>query len=441
VAYAFGEYVLEVGRRELWRGGEQVEVEPQVFDLLVYLVQHRDRVLGRDDLLQAVWGGRIVSDSALTTRVNAARRALGDDGEWQRLIRTLPRRGFRFIGEVSEAPDGLRPSATASAAAERAAGATPPDGPSIAVLPLANIGGDAEQQSFADGAVEEIITALSRIGWLWVIARCSSFSYRERTVDAKRIGRELGVRYLLDGSVRKSGDRVRLSVQLVDTQTAVHLWAGRFDGTIGDVFALQEKVAIGIAGVIEPTVEAREIHGRAGLEADDLSVHDLYLRALPSCYSCSAQSLLGALDLLERAIARDPGFAPALATAAGCRQFLGCSGWAADAEENRRKAIDEARQALQANDHDPVARTEAARVLGYFTEQIGSAIGMIERALSLNPSRARLVLERLVQALCRGVGTGLRTFSHRRVAQPAPPSLSDRHRHCELFWRAIRRRG
>ena len=390
MAYAFGEYVLHVKRRELLRGGELVALEPQVFDLLVYLVAHRDRVVSRDDLLQAVWGGRIVSDSALTTRINAARRALGDNGESQRLIRTLPRKGIRFVAEVGEVPDDACPTVAATSGTPAfGRGTTPPDKPAIAVLPLGNIGGGEEQESFAEGMVEEIITALSRIRWLVVIARGSSFGYKGRMVDPRRVGRELGVRYVLDGSVRKSGDRVRMTVQLVEAETAAHLWADRFDGTLGDVIELQERVATGIACVVEPLVEAVELHRSAGRPINDLTAHDYYLQALPGCYSCNLQSLLRALDFLERAIECDPSFGPALATAAGCRQFLAIAGWAENPVENRCQAIELARRALQADGHDPVVLTEAARVLGYFTAEISSAIAMIERALALNPAYAR----------------------------------------------------
>ena len=390
MAYAFGEHVLDIRRRELRRGGELLELEPQVFDLLVYLVQHRDRVVGRDDLLQAVWGGRIVSDSALTTRINAARRALGDNGEVQRLIRTLPRKGIRFVAEVKEAPDGAS-LALAAAPGPIGLGASQvlPDKPSIAVLPLVNIGGDAEQESLAEGMVEEIITALSRIRWLVVIARSSSFSYKGQIVDAKRVGRELGVRYVLDGSVRKSGNRVRMTAQLVDAETAAHLWADRFDGTLEDVFELQDRAATTIAGVVEPLIEAFEMRWSAGGPTSDLTSYDFYRQALPGCYSYSARPLLQARDLLERAIERDPGFGPALATAAGCRQFLGATGWAEDALENRRQAVELAHQALQADGDDPAVLAEAARVLAYFTEDIDCAIAMIERALVLNPNYAR----------------------------------------------------
>jgi TolB-like protein len=390
VAYAFGEYMLDVKRRELWRGGELLGLEPQVFDLLVYLVQNRDRVVGKDDLLQAVWAGRIVSNTALTTRINAARRALGDNGERQRVIRTLPRKGVRFVAEIMETPDGTH---SRLAAAPGAAGVGPsaalPDKPSIAVLPFVNIGGDPDQEHFAAGMVEEIITALCRVRWLFVIARNSSFAYKGQTVDVKQVGRELGVRYVLDGAVRRSGDLVRITAQLLDAETGGYLWADRFDGTLADIFGLQDRVAAKVAGVIEPAMETVEIHRSAKRPTDDLTAQDLYLRALPDCYSCNAERLLRAMVLLEQAIERDPGFAPALATAAGCRQFLGVSGWVEDPAINRLKAVELARQALQADGHVPAVLTEAARVLGHFTEDIDSAVAMIERALDLNPSHAR----------------------------------------------------
>jgi TolB-like protein len=379
VAYAFGEHTLDVMRRELWRGDQLLRLEPQVFDLLAYLVQHRDRVVGKDDLLQAIWDGRIVSESALTTRINAARRAIGDNGERQHLIRTLSRKGVRFVAEVKETPEGVLSSRSVKV----------PDRPSIAVLPFTNIGDDPEQDHFADGAVEEIITALCRISWLFVIARSSSFAYKRQTVDVTRVGRELGVRYVLDGSVRKSGDRVRITAQLLEAETGVHLWAERFDGTLIDVFELQDRVAATVAGIIEPTIQAVEMRRSAQRPMSDLTPHDLYLRALPGCYSYDAQPLLRAQDLLERAIEIDPGFGPVLAIAAGCRQFLGITGWTEDPEMNRLKAVELARQALQADSNDPTVLAEAARVLAYFTEEIDSALAMIERALAHNPSHAR----------------------------------------------------
>src|SRR5712671_5341441 len=208
--FAFSNQTLDTDRRELCRGSDRIAVEPQVFDLLVYLLENRERVVSKDDLIASIWDGRIVSESALTTSINAARSAIADTGAEQRLIRTLPRKGMRFVGAVREAqkPEGV---IALDAAAEPSRPALPlPDNPSIAVLPFQNLSSDPEQEYFADGMVEEIITALSRIRWLFVIARNSSFTYKGRHVDVKQVGRELGVRYVLEGSVRKGGNRVRI---------------------------------------------------------------------------------------------------------------------------------------------------------------------------------------------------------------------------------------
>src|SRR5215475_3077822 len=221
--FSFDGHLLDTDRRELWRGSEPIAVEPQVFDLLTYLLQHRDRVVTKGDLLEAVWGGRIVSGSALTTRINAARRAVGDTGETQRLIRTLPRKGVRFIAEVKE-----RVTSLDLVALQRAGEFS--EKTSIVVLPFQNLSDDPELEYFADGLVEEIITALSRIGWLFVISGNSTLTYKGQAIDVKRVGRELGLRYVLEGWVRKGGNRFRITAQLMDAVTGAHLWADRFDG-------------------------------------------------------------------------------------------------------------------------------------------------------------------------------------------------------------------
>src|SRR5689334_221667 len=197
--FLFGNHILDADRRELRRGVDPISVEPQVFDLLIYLLENRDRVVSKDDLVAAVWGGRVVSDSTLTSRINAARKAVGDNGEQQKLIRTIARKGFRFVGEVRLAPEDQGPAATPAASADR---------PAIAVLPFANMTGDPAQEYFSDGISEDIMTALSKLHWLSVIARNSSFIYKGRTVHLQQIAADLGVGYVLEGSVRKVGERV-----------------------------------------------------------------------------------------------------------------------------------------------------------------------------------------------------------------------------------------
>src|SRR5437667_58179 len=262
-----------------------------------------------------------------------------------------------------------------------------PDKPSIAVLPFANMSGDPEQEYFADGMVEEIITALSRIRWLFVIARNSSFTYKGRAVDVKHVGRELGVRYVLEGSVRKGGNRVRITGQLIDAETGAHLWADRFDGPLEDVFDLQDKIAISVAGVIEPALQAAEMRRSAARATTDLTAYNLYLRALATYFPIAKERISEALGLLDQAIAIDRHYGPALSWAAFCHMLLVVNGWAEEPETSRRKASDLAREAIVQN--DPSILANAAFVLARFGEDIGAMIGLVDRALALNPSYAR----------------------------------------------------
>jgi adenylate cyclase len=263
-----------------------------------------------------------------------------------------------------------------------------PDKPSIAVLPFANMSGDPEQEYFADGMVEEIITALSRIRWLFVIARNSSFTYKGRAVDVKQVGRELGVRYVLEGSVRKGGNRVRITAQLIDATSGAHLWADRFDGTLEDVFELQDKVAVSVAGVIEPTLQAAETVRSADRPTNDLTAYDLYLRSYEMFWS-SARQMPEALRLIEQAIARDPRYGAALAWAAYCCMGLIHGNQSEDREADSLKGADFARRALEAAGDDPGILANAALPLAYFGEDIGAMAALVDRALALNPSFAR----------------------------------------------------
>jgi adenylate cyclase len=264
-----------------------------------------------------------------------------------------------------------------------------PDKPSIAVLRFANMSGDREQEYFADGMVEEIITALSRIRWLFVIARNSSFAYKGQFVDVKRVGRELGVRYVLEGSVRKAGNRVRITAQPVEAESGAYLWADRFDGSLEDVFQLQDDVAVSVGGVIEPALQAAEARRSAKRPTSDLSAYDLLLRALASFSSRSKAGVTGALDFSEQAIGRDPHYGSAPGYAASCRVVMDVNGWTEDLGQNRRAAIDRAERALESAGDDPVTLVLAAHALAYFGENFDAVIGLVDRALALNPSFAR----------------------------------------------------
>jgi adenylate cyclase len=263
-----------------------------------------------------------------------------------------------------------------------------PDKPSIAVLPFQNMSGDPEQEYFADGMVEEITTMLSRIRSLFVIARNSSFTFKGEAIDVKRVRRELGVRYVLEGSVRKGGNRVRITAQLIDAQTGTHLWADRFEGSLEDIFALQDRVAISIAGVIEPTLQAAEAARSANRPTSDLTAYDLYLRAYPTLWS-SARQIPQALRLLEQAIARDPHYGPALAVAALCCFRLLYDERSEDREADHLKGADYARRALEAAGDDPGVLANAAYALAFFGEDIGAMMALADRAVALNPNSAR----------------------------------------------------
>ena len=258
-----------------------------------------------------------------------------------------------------------------------------PDKPSIAVLPFANLSGDPEQEYFADGMVEEIITALSRIRWLFVIARNLSFTFKGQAVDVKEVGRELGVRYVLEGSVRKAGTQVRITGQLIDALTGTHLWADRFGGSLENVFELQDRVAVSVAEVIEPALQAAEMRRSATRPTTDLGAYDLYL-----FFPITKERVIEALGLLDQAIAIDRHYGPALSWAALCHMTLVRDGWADAPETSRRKGIDLARRALEAGENDPRILADAAFALAYFGEDIRAMIGLVDRALALNPSFA-----------------------------------------------------
>jgi TolB-like protein/Flp pilus assembly protein TadD len=298
VVFRFGDHVLDIERRELRRGAEPIALEPQVFDLLVYLVRNRGRVVSKDDLIESVWGGRIVSDSALTSRLNAARKAVNDSGAEQRVIRTVQRKGVRFIGEVSE------DSEPAAGVAAAPAGTEAPTAPrlSIVVLPFVNLSNDPEQQYFADGVTGDLITDLSRIPDMLVISRYTAFTYRDKPVDIKQIGRELGVRYALEGEVQRSGTRVRVTAQLIDAETDTHLWAERFDGDAGDLFAWQDEITNRIAVALDlELVDAAAARPGERPDARDYILRGRAVRLKPP----SRENRTNAIALFEQALALD----------------------------------------------------------------------------------------------------------------------------------------
>jgi TolB-like protein len=371
---SFADHVLDTERRELKRGGALISLEPQVFDVLVFLIENRDRVVSRDDLIASVWKGRVISESTLTTRINAARKAIGDSGEQQSLIRTIPRKGFRFVGALDDqtAVDSglLQPEPL-------------PDRPAIAVLPFTNMSGDPEQEYFSDGISEDIITALSKLRWFLVIARNSSFTYKGKSVHLRQIASELNVGYVVEGSVRKGGDRVRITAQLNDVATGSHIWAERYDRDIADVFAVQDEITEAIVAAIEPQLYAAENFRAQRKPPDSLDAWDLVMRALSHYWRVTRQDNVVAQALLEKATVIDPGYGQALGVLAGTHTFGIHMGW----EPMTATLIAErsALAAILADSEDPWPH----HALGYvylLQRRFEDSLAEFELALQLNPN-------------------------------------------------------
>jgi TolB-like protein len=360
-----------------------------VFDLLVFLVENRDRVVSKDDLTAAVWGGRIVSDSTLTSRINAARKAVGDNGKDQKLIRTIARKGLRFVGDVRTQSNGASAEhATASPPDEsRDAARSPlqlPDRPAIAVLPFTNMSGDPEQEYFSDGISEDIITALSKLRWFFVIARNSSFTYKGKAVHMKQVAEELGVGYVVEGSVRKGGDRVRITAQLNDVSTGSHIWAERYDRDFADVFAVQDEITEAIVAAIEPQLYAAENFHAKRKAPDSMDAWDLVMRALSHHWRVTRQDSLVAQALLEKATALDPNYGQALGVLAASHTFCAHMGWA-DMATVAPIAERAALAAILADSEDPWAH-HALGCVYMFTRSLDDSLAEFELALRLNPN-------------------------------------------------------
>ncbi|MGA7429241.1 MAG: winged helix-turn-helix domain-containing protein [Xanthobacteraceae bacterium] len=383
--YSFEKFSFDTDRRELYCGTELRALEPQVFDVLEYLLRNRGRVVTKDELVASIWNGRVVSDATVASRIKSARAAIDDDGANQRLIRTLLRKGVRFSGAVREeqdaAPTGVGDQAKAIAMPL-------PGRPSVAVLPFANLSGDPEQEYFADGIVEDITTALSRFRHLFVIARNSSFAYKARTVDIKTIGRELGVRYVLEGSVRQTQGRVRIHGQLIDAASHAHLWANQFDGTLEDIFGLQDKVTLSVVGAIAPTLESAEIERTGRKPTESLDAYDHYLRGVAISHQMTRAGCDDALRFFAKANQLDPSFADPFARAALIYVFRKANSWMTDRARETADATHMARKAVALGRDDAAALSCGGYALAYVAGDLDAGDTYVDHALNLNGNLA-----------------------------------------------------
>jgi TolB-like protein len=419
----FGDCVLDLERRELARASTKVAVAPQVFDLLVYLLEHRERVVGKDELLGAVWEGRVVSESTLASHINAARKAVGDSGQQQRVIRTVARKGFRFVDEVRET--GPAGDDEAAVPVEIAAPALQlPVRPSIAVLPFVNLSGDPEQDYFADGVVEDVIAALSRYRWLFVVARNSSFAYKGRAIDVKQVGRELGVRYVLEGSMRKAQSRIRITGQLIDAATGAHHWADRFEGVLEDIFELQDRITESVVGALVPQLERAEIERARHKATESLDAYDYYLRGVARLHIGTQESTDQALLLFHKAIESDREYASAYALAAWCHCWRKISGWIADRPTEFAEGTKLARRAVELGKDDALALTRGGHALAHFTGDMETGVALLERALVLNPNLAAAWFLGAYLRVWRGdIDGAIEYFAHAMRLSPLDPEM------------------
>src|SRR6266702_2529754 len=379
--HEFGPFRLDVAAEILFRGAEPIVLGQRAVALLRLLVERAGEPVSKDALIEAAWPGLAIEDSNLTVQIAALRRVFEEVAGAADWIETLPRRGYRYVG-----PSVTPGNPPAAEGTQASAPLALPDKPSVAVLPFSNLSGDPEQEYFADGMVEDIVAGLSRIKWLFVVARNSSFAYKDKAVDVKRVGRELGVRYLLQGSVRKDGNRVRISAHMIEAETAGNLWTERFDRPLDDIFALQDEIALNVVGAIEPSLRRAEIERVKRKRPDSLDAYDLVLQAQADVYSGMPAQATKALVLLERALALDANYALAHAFAAMCHHCLFLR--AGLKEESRSASIRHARAAIVHGQDDALALTFAGFSIGMDGHDHAAAFTALEAALAISPSSA-----------------------------------------------------
>jgi TolB-like protein len=377
----FGPFRLDLGRRQLWRDGALVGLGGRALDLLAVLATARGGVVTKDELMAQIWPGAVVDENNIQVHISALRKVLDEGDGGQRYVRTVQGQGYRLVGVGDRA-------ARTSPTDNNTKSLSIPERPSIAILPFANLSNDPEQEYFADGMVDDITVAVSRIEWLLVIARNSSFTYKGRAVDVKQVGRDLGVRYVLEGSVRKMAGSVRITAQLIDASTGAHLWADRFDGTLENIFGLQDEVCNSVVGAIARKVEQSEIRRATAKPTENLDAYDYFLRGKAQLYMWTRESIDEALRLFYKAAELDPNYASAFGMAAWCYTRRKANAAVTDPERETAETARVARRAVELANDDAVALCSGGFALARVVGDLDAGALFIDRALKVNPNLA-----------------------------------------------------
>jgi TolB-like protein/tetratricopeptide (TPR) repeat protein len=418
---SFGRFRVDLSQRQLVLDGMPVRLGRRALDILCVLAAAKGELVSKDELMTRVWPGLIVAENNVQVHVSALRKALDEEKSGQSYLVTVPGRGYRLIGLKSSVP------ATVGNLDSRL-GSVLPDKPSIAVLPFQSMSADPEQEYFADGVVEEIITALSRFSGLFVIARNSSFTYKGRAVDVKQVGRELGVRYVLEGSVRRADKRVRITGQLVDAATGTHLWAHRFDGEIEDLFEVQDQVTASVVGAIAPPLEQAEIERVKQKSTESLEAYDYYLRGKASFHHWKRETNDEAVRLFYRAIDIDPDFAAPNGMAALCYAQRKMNGWMADPQQEVTECARLVERAVELGRDDAVALSSAGLACLRVVGDISTAAALVDQALALNPNLAQALYASSFVKNCQGDSEGaLQRLKHVMRLSPIDPLMYMMH--------------
>lgn len=434
--YEFEDFVLDSRQRELRRGQDVVSVEPQVFDILELLVRNHHRLVSKSELIAEVWDHRLVSESTISSRISAVRRAIADGGRKRRLVQTVPRRGFRFVGVVRTLPRLARVDMEIEGAGSSSAALARFRGSSIAVLPFATSSGDDDRQDeLVYGLVEDIATALSQFRWLSVASRSLSCLYKGWALDVRQVGRDLNVDYVLEGSVRKAATHLRVTARLIDTATGSGIWTHGFDLWPKDLFALQDQIVSSIVGAVGSRLEQIDIDRAIRGSPDGLDPVQCYLRGLGQVYRWSKDGIEGALDMFRETIRCDHEFAPAYAMAAYCYVQRQSYGWIGDRSQESSECASLARTAAALAGDDAAVLARAAHSIASVVGDVDSGASFIDRALKLNPKLPaawyvsgwiQLFLGRPAEAL-EHLGRALRLGPFDRLAFKARAALAYGH--------------